>query len=1371
LSEFDNLPPVNPTPNVADPKLRRSRWLRIALWSAGVLLGLVVIVVIGVATLLRSQRFHDYVLSTARRSASESLGVRVELQNYEVHFSGISPTADLYGLVVHGAAPFSDPPLLQVEHARIGVRVVSLLSKKWYLSEFTINHAVAQIYADANGNNNLPKPKQHSSSNGVQPLFDLAIRHVVLERGEIYYNDRQSALDADMHDVTLNAALNTRRNVYAGQIAYSDGHLKSDGYEPIPHALSAEFEMTPRHLDIRKAELRSGASAIGFTATVDDFNNPRVKAEYHGKVDTAELRRLLHNAQVPIGVLQLDGSVLYAAKPNQPALNGATLFGSLRSERLEFLEPVGQSAAVKSGGHSQGVQAQTMRTEVRGIRAVYRLENGDAELRSLTASLLGGTVEARATVRNLSGGPTGEQVGAVHVNLNGISLASLRQLAGPSAAAQDVTLAGTLQGTSDASWKASLSSLQAHADLTMDAAAGSTQSAGSVPIAGELHASFRNSDQQITLAHSYFRTPQTTLTLDGTLDGSLNGRRGHSQMKLALAAQDLHELETIAGIFSKPAQPLGLFGGASFTGTLSGAASSPRLTGELSGANVRLRGSGWRLVRAHLDASPSMAEIQGGELEAEPAKGVPPGKVTFSGRAELHNWSPAQDSAFEVTLNVLHLDAGPLARLAGLTTPFSGTLNAAVQAHGTELNPLGQGRVELVHASIGGEQLRSIEVKFTGDGDAVHTHLNIAMPAGAATGELTYHPKQRGYEVQVDAHDFKLDQLQAVKGRNLSIAGALNLTAKGRGTLDDPQLTASVEIPQLRAEKQTIDHLALMVNVAQNVANLSLDTRAVNANIHGHATIQLTGDYVADAALDTQPIPLQPLLATYAPDEAANITGETELHATLRGPLKHPERIEAHVTIPELNLHYEQSMELAASGPIHVDYVNGVLNLARSGLKGTDTDLQFQGSLPLLDRTQPVSLLLVGSLNLRLAQLFDPDVTSSGEVRFNINSYGARSDPNVEGSVQIVDASFVLADAPLGFSNGHGVLALTRDRLNITNLEGTMGGGKVTVRGGVVYHPSLQLDLAISAQGVRMLYPEGVRQGLSANLTLTGTPEQAAMRGQVNVDQLSFAPDFDLSTLAAFGNGVAEPPSRGFANNLRLNVAVRSTQSVNLVSRTLSVSGAANLRLSGTAAEPVLLGRASITGGDLIFQGNRYILQGGVIDFVNPSQTEPNVNLSMNTTIQQYNIGMRIEGTPDRLRTTYSSDPALPPADIINLIAFGKTQEASNAANTTANQTAEQSIASAVSGQVTSRVQNIAGLSHLSVDPTLGNTQGQNAGAIITVQKRVTSKIFVTFQTDVTSTQQEVIQVEYQATPRISYSGTRDQNGGFAFETRITREW
>ncbi len=752
------------------------------------------------------------------------------------------------------------------------------------------------------------------------------------------------------------------------------------------------------------------------------------------------------------------------------------------------------------------------------------------------------------------------------------------------------------------------------------------------------------------------------------------------------------------------------------------------------------------------------------------SKGAPQGSIAFSGQTELKKWGFAPNSSFQLTLNAQKLDAGQLARLAGSSTAVAGTLDVDLRVHGTELNPIGQGHLQLTRANIAGESIPSATVQFNGDGNAAHATLNVSMPAGNTNGVVTYYPKQRGYELQLETRNFKLDQLQTVKARNLSITGVMNLVASGRGTLDDPQLTANLEIPQLKAQGQTIENLALKADVANHLANLTIDTRAVNANIHGQAKVQLTGDYQTDAVLNTQSIPLQPLLATYAPSHAESFTGQTELHATMHGPLKHRERIEAHLVIPELNVHYQKSIDLAASGPIHADYVNGVLTLQRSGLKGTGTDLQFQGSLPLLDRTKPVSLLLLGSVDLRLAQIFDPDVISSGQLRFNVNSYGERTDPNLQGTVQIINANFSTADAPLGLSNGNGTLELTRDRLNISSFEGTVGGGKVTARGGVVYHPSLQFDLALAGQGVRLLYPDGVREGLSANLSLTGTPERASLRGQVNVDQLSFSSDFDLSSLGSLGGGVEAPPSRGFASNLQLNVAVRSTQNINLVSRTISVNGSANLRLTGTAAEPVVLGRVNLTGGDLVFQGNRYLLQNGVIDFINPSRTEPNVNASITTTIQQYNIGMRFEGPIDRLRTSYSSDPALPPADIINLIAFGKTQEAAAANTTPTNQSAEQSIASAVSGQVTSRVEKIAGISHLSVDPTLGNNQ-QNAGATVTVQQRVTSKIFVTFSTDVTSTQRQVIQLEYQATPRVSVSGTRDQNGGFGFDTRITREW
>jgi translocation and assembly module TamB len=242
---------------------------------------------------------------------------------------------------------------------------------------------------------------------------------------------------------------------------------------------------------------------------------------------------------------------------------------------------------------------------------------------------------------------------------------------------------------------------------------------------------------------------------------------------------------------------------------------------------------------------------------------------------------------------------------------------------------------------------------------------------------------------------------------------------------------------------------------------------------------------------------------------------------------------------------------------------------------------------------------------------------------------------------------------------------------------------------------------------------------------------------------------------------------------MRLNLAISSINNLNLVSRTLSVDGTANLQVRGTVAQPVILGRVNLNDGDLIFNGNRFTVGGGTIEFVNPSETQPVVNLALNTTIQQYNIHLRFNGPVDQLRTNYASDPSLPAADIINLLAFGQTTEA-NAANpaTPTNQAAMGLVASQVSSQITSRVAKIAGISQLSINPVLagGSTQGP-AGAVVTIQQRVTGNLFVTFSTNITTTQNQVIMGQYKLSPRVSVSATRDQNGGVAFDTIFNKSW
>ncbi|MGC2110116.1 MAG: translocation/assembly module TamB domain-containing protein, partial [Candidatus Korobacteraceae bacterium] len=696
----------------------------------------------------------------------------------------------------------------------------------------------------------------------------------------------------------------------------------------------------------------------------------------------------------------------------------------------------------------------------------------------------------------------------------------------------------------------------------------------------------------------------------------------------------------------------------------------------------------------------------------------------------------------------------------------------------TQRNPIGQGHVDLKNASVEGEPIQVADARFQGTGDEVHANLNLKAAAGSAQGDVRYYPKQDGYDARFEATNVHLEQIQTLRARNMQVSGTMNLTASGRGTLQNPQGQASLTIPQLDVQQQQIRDIKFQGNVANHEAAFTLNSAISNTPLRAQGKVALTGDYYADATLDTPVIPLQPLLATYAPAQAANISGQTEIHASLRGPLKNKALLEAHLNVPTLAVSYRATattaaqpvqIRISAVGPIRADYTNGVLDLQPGEIKGTGTDLRFSGRMP-LNNNAAATLSMNGTVDLGLAQMFDPDVTSSGQLQLNVKATGNRE---VGGEIRIVNASFATPDAPVGLSKGNGLLTLRGDRVDITNFTGQVGGGMVSASGGVLYRPAIQFYIGLKGNDMRLLYPDTVRTGLGMNLTMTGNMQDALLQGQVNINSLSFTPDFDLSSFLAQFNGVATPPpTGGFADSLKLNIAVRSASELRAATPQLSIEGDANLHVIGTANNPVVVGRANISNGDLIFLGNRYVVQGGTIAFVNAVETRLIVNLQATTTIQQYNIAMRFQGPLDRLHTNYTSDPALPPADIIHLLAFGQTEEASNAQPSQSTAAgAEGVVASQVTGQITNRVQKVAGISQLSVDPVLQQNGNQSPGARITVQQRVTSKLFVTFATDITQTSNQEVQMEYHVNRKWSVSGVRDQNGGFGLDGRYHKDF
>jgi translocation and assembly module TamB len=1335
------------------------KWKKIVLWSLAAIIVLLVGTVVTLVLLLdRNEGFRHSILARVEKSVRESTGARLEVRDFNLRLSKLS--LDLYNIVVHGTESDPSKPLMAVDHLQVGLTIDSLLNRKWHVRDIIVDHPVVRMAVNKEGENNLPKPEKKSTSSSNMNVFDLAIRELRLNNGEIYYNDQKTPLEADLHNFAVSANYDPAQKKYSGDLGYSTGKIVYGKYAPVEHNLQAKFGITPQQFMLDRLDLTAGESRVALNATVNDYSSPNRQATggYEATLVTNDFKRILKDPSLPGGTVRLTGQVKYQADPNRPMLETVSVTGNVSSPGLNVKTP-------------------SLQTEVRDLYARYRLSGGNAEVNDIRARVLGGIVSGKLTIKDVAGASNAQ----LQASMKGLSL-DQAQAATHASSMRQAHLTGHVDADANAHWAKTLDNLVAHTDATIDASIGQGQA---TPLNGVIHADYAGAHKQLALTNSYIRTPQTSINLNGKISD-------RSQLQVALRSNDLHELETLSAALQKrapgqpPAQPLGLYGTANVNATVSGSLTAPQINGQVDARNFQVKGSSWKVLHTAFAANPSQVSLSNGDLEAAPppqnaqnrrAPGTraPQGRINFSAQTRLKNWAYSPSSPITANISGSQISIADLERLANKTYPVSGTLALNVSVHGSQLNPAGQGTLTVTKAKVSTEPIQNLNVKFQGDGSTVKANLTVQMSAGTARADVDYFPKTEGYDAHVQAQNFRLEKLQTVIERNMQIAGGVNLNVSGRGTVKNPQLQATIDIPQLQMKKQTVQGLKFQTTVQNHVASIALDSDIAKVFLKARGTVGIETPYMADIHLDSGKIEFQPLVALYAPAQAADLSGQTELHVTVRGPLADKNRVEAHLQIPNLDVHYKQ-FQLAAAKPIIADYKNGTATLQPTSIRGTGTSLDAQAVVP-VTTPKAASFLVQGNIDLGIAQMFVPDITSSGQLQFDIDSrrYGRGS--NLNGQIKVVNANMHTADSPVGLDHANGVINVTQSRLEISSFEGKMGGGTINATGAVAYRPAIQFQLGLSANNIRVRYPEGVRAIIGSNLALTGNPQASQLAGQVKIQRVSFTPDFDLSTFTSQFSGGATSDSGtpgSFTQGMKLNITVQSTSQMNLVSSQVSLKGDANLRVVGTAADPVILGRANLTGGEFFLAGNRYQVDHGTIDFLNPVRTEPVLNIQVKTTIDQYNITLALNGPVERLQTTYTSDPALPPVDIINLIATGKTVE-SAAENPSPSPTstlgAQSLLASGISSQVSGKIAKLAGVSQLQIDPGLGTDNGQNPGARIAIQQRVTSNLLVTFATDITSTQRQAIQIEYKFNPKWSVSGTRDQNGGFGVDGRYRKDF
>jgi len=828
-------------------------------------------------------------------------------------------------------------------------------------------------------------------------------------------------------------------------------------------------------------------------------------------------------------------------------------------------------------------------------------------------------------------------------------------------------------------------------------------------------------------------------------------------------SDDLQEVDLLVHLFQTgatastkephaAAQLLGLGGMASFIGTVNGTLENPHFSGAITATNLRVHNAHIESLKANIAASPQGVAIHQGDLRY----GLQ-ARAAFDASIGLRDWSFTPDQPVELRLNAEKVSVADLEHTAGYQYPVSGSLNTNITVAGTRENPEIQGTIQLAQANLWQQPIQTLNIALQNSGSRLSATVNAQSPAGAATGTIGYDTRSREYDVQANLANLRLNQVQYLQEHAPQLAGVIHASASARGSVAAPQFTMNVSADQLQYGDQKLDGFQAQATAAEQKANFNIACNISGAALRSQGSVNLTGDYQATANVDSQTIQLGPLLQTFLPQAGSDLQGQTEFHAKLMGPLKDPDRMQGQLEIPSFKIGYPM-LQLASTGPIRVDYQRGVISVERTEFKGTGTDVTIQASLP-LKQAANLHATADGKVDLQLLQIWNPQMRSSGQLNLQVGLQGTRSHPEMSGTVAIADGAISTSNMPT-IEKVKGELSVATDAIQIKTLTGKMGGGDFEVHGSATYRPNVRFNLGMTSKNVRLLYPDGVRTQLTASLNWIGTTANSNVTGQVTVDGLSLTQSFDISTLSNQFNGSVEPTT-GFEQDVNLNIALNSRQELELASSQLSIQGTANLQVRGTLAEPVLIGRTDLTGGEFFFNGRRFTLQNASIQFANPVRTAPVVNLTATTVVNQFNLTVNLVGPFDRLRTTYTSDPPLAPVDVINLLITGQTTEAAQN-NTT---TPESVLAGQVAGQVSDRLQKLTGISSLTIDPQIGGNQG-NGTSQLAIQERVTKNLFFTFATDVTTTQGQVVQVEYQFTKKYSMSAIRDQTGGYEVEIK-----
>ncbi|HXS93756.1 MAG TPA: translocation/assembly module TamB domain-containing protein [Candidatus Limnocylindrales bacterium] len=1298
------------------------------------------------ATLLlvvQSAWFYGKVRDRIVTEVERATGGRVEAQSFT--FDWHTFRAELRGFVLHGTEPAGKPPLLRTESVAVGMKIVSLLKRDFDVQYIDVSKPQLYLIINADGSTNVPKPKIPGHSNTMQKVMQLAIGRFRAWNGVVDIEAREHLpFTIDGRNVAATVFFDGRGPRYQGNVSINPLNLND-----VPVDFNATVALEQNRISIASANLKTGNSTMTLSGALENLVQPRASFRYNARIAVDDAAHTL-KTKLPArgGVAQSSGTVTWAGKSDF-SLSGKWLVPKTTVEQIGTTRAEGDVSASPKGIQLSSVRVWAARPTAFDARIARVDINGrNLDLHGLRADGLGGSFAGEARVRNLDRFTATGDVTGIDAR-RAVALYSTEVLPWNAAVSGKVDVEGSLSRRND--WRATVA-------LRAEGA----------QVHGEIAATYDARSSAVDISRGSLTLPSSRAEIAGAPG---------KDIRLHLETRDLADLLPILGQ-SAASLPLKIRNGSiTFDGTATGQLNDLRAAGRVSATDFTIEGRDFDSLTGNLTASAANAQLTDAVLKRGGMQ------AQFRLAVNLNNWKPEDNSLIDGSGSVRNASAPELIALAGLPAqPLTGAVSATARINGTVANPLITADVSAVKGSFRNETFDQATAQIIATKATVQVRNAVVTAGGKqlhASG--TYDRGRLSFDLR--SNSMPLDEIATVKDLHPGIKGTLQLTAKGAVHVDPfriEALQAEVNARGLQLANQPLGDAHADVTSGSGTLHARLDSNFAGSAIQGTGEWKLEGNYPGSATITFAKLDFAALRDWLYPSLAgtpALFSGSAEGQLYVDAPLLNPAAGRGELRIPQLQISATSeaaSLTLKNSGPIVAMIANSVVTIASARLVGHDTDLAISGKAALTAK-QALDLRVNGHVDLALVHELNRDFTASGELVADAGIHGTLDAPQLTGRVSFQNASFYVADLPNGITGANGVIGFAANRATIQSFTGETGGGKVTLsgfagfgNGPIIFRLHARLDQ------VRVRYPEGVSTVADANLNLTGTTDRSMLSGTISVIRMGFNPQADLSSIVAQSAQPVHTPSvrAGFLGGLNFDVQIQTAPDIQFESSlTQDVQMEANLRLRGTATNPALQGRVNVTEGVVTFFGTKYHISQGSISFYNQLRIDPVLDIDLDTKARGIDITLTVSGPLNKLTLTPRSDPPLQFNEIVALLATGRTPTNDPTLlnqQATSPQSWQQMGASALLGQaiaspVAGRLQRFFGVSNLRIDPTLPGVE-YNPQARLTLEQQITPEITFTYITNVTSSNPEVVRVEWAFAKTWSVVALREENGMFGVD-------